>query len=250
LVTPWTGMFVPARRPMDNMAAGWDRPMEDEFALANLGAPTPYLSMMFPNHGEKYPDYLSLRNVPAREREAWKWALVRFFKRLSLVDHRRIVIKSPGHTARVRTLLELFPKAKFIHISRDPYALYFSTLKLWQSLNTEEGLHAVRDDSWLGASVIESLKRMYDAYLDDRPLLDEDQLIELRYEDLVADPKGQLRAIYQRLSLGDFDRVEPALDEHLRDVRNYRPNRHRMDDATRQMIRDEWDVYFDEFGYE
>ena len=53
LVTPWTGLFVPERRPMDNMAAGWDRPMEDEFALENLGVPTPYLSMMFPNRGPR-----------------------------------------------------------------------------------------------------------------------------------------------------------------------------------------------------
>jgi hypothetical protein len=159
-VTPWSGMFVPERRPMDNMAAGWDRPMEDEFALANLGALTPYLSMMFPNRGEKYAEYLSLRDVPLAEREAWKRDLLQFIKRLSLDDPRRIVIKSPPHTARVRLLLEMFPQAKFVHIARDPQAIYSSTIKLWQALNTEEGLQAVRDDSWLGHSVVESLKRM------------------------------------------------------------------------------------------
>src|SRR5262249_18962829 len=34
--------FAPRRRPMDNMAAGWDRPQEDEFALCLLGLPSPY----------------------------------------------------------------------------------------------------------------------------------------------------------------------------------------------------------------
>ena len=33
---------------------------------------------------------------------------------------KRIVLKSPAHTARVRVLLELFPKARFVHIIRDP----------------------------------------------------------------------------------------------------------------------------------
>jgi hypothetical protein len=249
-VTPWSGFFVPARRPMDNMAAGWDRPMEDEFALANLGAPTPYLSMMFPNRGEKYAEYLTLRDIPRSAREAWKRELMQFLRRLSLGDDRRIVVKSPGHTARVRTLLEMFPKARFVHIARDPYSLYSSTVRLWQSLNDVEGLHSVKDDRWVGPHVIESLRRMYDAYLEDRQLLGDDQLVELRYEDLIDDPKAQLRSIYERLNLGDFLRVEPALDAHLADVKNYRTNRHSMDDATRALIRAAWGRYFDEFGYE
>jgi hypothetical protein len=250
-VTPWTGVFVPARRPMDNMAAGWERPQEDEFALGNLGAPTPYLSMMFPNRGEKYSEYLSLRDLSIAERDAWKRELLQFIKRLSLADNRRIVIKSPGHTARVRTLLEMFPNARFVHIARDPYALYPSTMSLWHSLNELQGLQAVRDERWLGPAVLDSLRRMYDAYLEDRLLLRADQLVELRYEDLIDDPKAQLRLIYERLQLGDFGRVGPALDEHLAEVQNYRTNRHRdMDDVTRQMIRDQWSRYFEEFGYE
>jgi hypothetical protein len=249
-IKPWTGFFMPERRPMDNMAAGWDRPQEDEFALANLGAPTPYLSMMFPNRGEQYAEYLSLRELTPKQREAWKRQLLQFVKRLSLDDKRRIVIKSPGHTARVRTLLEMFPAAKFVHIARDPYALFRSTVSLWQALNAEEGLQAVKDDRWVGPSVIDALRRMYEAYLEDRELLQAGQLVELRYEDLVENPKGQVRTIYERLQLGDFARVEPALDEHLSEVRDYRTNRHRVDDTTRELIRREWARYFEEFGYE
>jgi hypothetical protein len=249
-VVPWIDVFVPDQRPMDNMAAGWDRPMEDEFALQSLGVPTPYLSAMFPNRGEVYPEYLSLREVPALEREKWKHELMQFCKRVALRDNRRLVIKSPAHTARVRTLLEMFPDAKFVHISRDPYALYRSTIGLWRSLNAEEGLQAVRDESWVAPFVLNSLRRMYDAYLEDRELLGEDQLVELRYEELVEDPKLQMRNIYQQLALGDFSRVEPALDEHLAEVKNYRTNRHSMDDETRERIRSEWSRYFEEFGYE
>jgi hypothetical protein len=248
-IVPWIGVFVPERRPMDNMAAGWDRPMEDEFALQSLGVPTPYLCAMFPDRGDVYPEYLSLRDVPERDREHWKHELLTFCKRLAYRDNRRIVIKSPAHTARVRTLLEMFPDAKFVHISRDPYALYRSTVGLWRSLNAEEGLQVARDESWIGPFVIDSLHRMYDAYLEDRELLGEDQLIELRYEDLVADPEGQLRAVYERLNLGDFERVKPALDAHLHEVRNYRKNRHSMDPEVQERIRVEWARYFEEFGY-
>jgi hypothetical protein len=249
-ITPWSGFLVPVRRPMDNMAAGWSRPQEDEFALGNLGAPTPYLSMMFPNRGAKYVDYLTLRDLPPRRREAWKHQLEQFLRRLATIDNRRVVLKSPAHTARVRTLLEMFPTARFVHISRDPYALFRSTVALWHSLNELQGLQAVRDQSWVEANVIDSLRRMYDAYLADRELLSDDQLVELRYEDLIDDPKTQLRGIYDRLRLGDFSRVEPALDAHLADVQNYRTNRHTIDDASRETIRQQWARYFEEFGYE
>lgn len=248
-LVPWIGVFVPERRPMDNMAAGWDRPMEDEFALQSLGVPTPYLSTMFPNRGEAYPEYLTLRDLSPAQRESWKRELLQFCKRLTFQDNRRIVIKSPAHTARVRTLLEMFPDAKFIHISRDPYALFRSTLGLWRSLNAEEGLQAVRDDKWLEEFVIDSLRRMYDAYLEDRSLLPANQLVELSYEELVEDPKSQLRSIYERLELGDFARVESALDDHLADVKNYRTNRHSIDDESSERIRREWARYFEEFGY-
>ena len=249
-VVPCIGIFVPERRPMDNMAAGWERPMEDEFALQSLGVPTPYLSTMFPNRGEAYPEYLTLRDLPEGERERWKRELLQFCKRVALRDNRRIVIKSPAHTARVKTLLEMFPNAKFIHIARDPYALYRSTLSLWRSLNSEEGLQTIRRDEWLPEFVLDSLERMYDAYLADRELLGENQLVELRYEELIEDPKAQLRGIYERLDLGDFSRVEGAIDDHLVEVKNYRPNRHTHDDATSENLRRRWWRYFKEFGYE
>ena len=38
---PLLKVLLPRRRPMDNMAAGWDRPQEDEFALCNMGGPFP-----------------------------------------------------------------------------------------------------------------------------------------------------------------------------------------------------------------
>lgn len=249
-VTPWTEFLLPARRPMDNMATGWNRPQEDEFALLNLGVPSPYLSMLFPNRGEAYPEYLSLRELPEAQRRRWRGELLQFLKRLALDDPRRVVIKSPAHTARVRTLLEMFPDAKFVHLARDPHALFSSTVSLWRSLNEVQGLQAVRDQQWLRPSVIDSLKRMYDAYFEDRLALGDDQLVELRYEDLVDDPKRQLEEIYGRLDLGDFSRAATAIDAHLSDVKSYRTNRHELDEPTHDLVRREWATYFREFGYE
>src|SRR5947209_16325342 len=41
LLRRYVNWILPERRIMDNMAVGWGRPQEDEFALALLGAPSP-----------------------------------------------------------------------------------------------------------------------------------------------------------------------------------------------------------------
>lgn len=248
-LAPLTSMLIPSRRPMDNMAAGWRRPQEDEFALCNLGVPTPYLSMLFPRRGEAYPEYLDLRSLEPSQRQSWGNALHQFFKRVTFRDPRRIVVKSPPHTARVRTLRELYPNAKFVHIVRDPYDLFVSTMGLWKSLNEVQRMQGLGDQAWVEEYVLGSLDRMYAAYEEDRKQLAENQIVELRYEDLVRDPLSCVRKLYAELELGEFSRVEPAVVEHLAAVKNYHPNHYELADEKREMVRQRWAGYFERYGY-
>lgn len=248
-LAPLTSKLIPRRRPMDNMAAGWRRPQEDEFALCNLGIPTPYLSMLFPQRGPAEPDYLDLRELTSEQRQEWCAALETFFRRVTLRDPRRIVVKSPPHTARVRTLQQMFPQAKFVHIVRDPFELFISTIGLWKSLNEVQRMQVLGDQSWVEDFVLSSLERMYDAFEEDRKLLTEDQLVELRYEDLVEDPVTCIREIYDQLQLGDFSQFQSALEQHLADVKNYRKNRYEIPEEKYELVRRRWAKYIEQYGY-
>ena len=248
-LTPWSSALLPSRRPMDNMAAGWQRPQEDEFALGNLGVPTPYSSMMFPQQGPASSEYLDLHDLAPQELANWKHELMRFFQRITFRDKRRIVVKSPPHTARVGTLLEMFPEAKFVHIVRDPYELYQSTINLWKSLNEVQRLHALGDQAWIEEYVLSSHERMYDAFERDRQQLREDQLVEMHYEDLVDEPAEQLRQVYQQLDLGEFSRVESPVESYLSEVKNYRRNSYELPDEKRELVRRRWSGYFERYGY-
>ena len=56
-----------------------------------------------------------------------------FLKGVSLLaGGRPLVLKSPGHSLRVAALRQILPGARFIHIVRDPTAVYSSTIRLWQ----------------------------------------------------------------------------------------------------------------------
>lgn len=122
---------MPAKRVMDNMALGFDRPQEDELALVALGVPSPMWWLAYPGEA-KGRAYLTLRDIPARERERWA-RVFRGFLRLLTYRHQAkpLVLKSPPHTARLAMLARMFPKARFLHIVRDPYAVFASTIHLW-----------------------------------------------------------------------------------------------------------------------
>jgi hypothetical protein len=254
----WTEWFLPSMirwmlpstRPMDAMSAGWDRPQEDEFALVNLGVPSPYLAWAFPNHGPVSDEYLDLRSLSASEREAWKRTWREFVQRLALLGDRRIVLKSPTHTARVRTILEVFPDAKFVHIVRDPLVLFPSTVRLWKSLSEVQGFQHLHDDAgWIEGHVLDTFVRMYECFEQDRELVPPGRLVDVRYEDLVADPVGQMREIYRRLGLGDFAAVEPAIHEYALNSRHYKTNKYTLPPEVADRVRGRWAPYFQRYGY-
>lgn len=245
-----TSWLLPATRPMDDVQAGWDRPQEDEFALANLGLPSPYLCWAFPNHGPVADEYLDLVSLPEAEREHWKRVWFDFIQRIALVNNRRIVLKSPTHTARVKTILEVFPDAKFIHIVRDPLVIFPSTVRLWRSLCEVQGLQDMHEPvNWIETSVLDTFVRMYERFEKDRELISRGQLIDVRYEDLAADPVGELRNIYEQLDLGDFQRAEPAVRAFARKKRDYRRNQYDLPPEVVERVRRRWAPYFQRYGY-
>jgi hypothetical protein len=247
-VARWLGFVLPDRRPMDNMKAGWDRPQEDEFALCSLGVPSTYRTMAFPNRPPQYLNYLDLGNVSEEQLTRWRAALQWFLRRVMLRDPRRMILKSPTHTARVKLLAEAFPGAKFVHIVRDPYVLFASTLRMWHSLNQVQGLQVTREER-TEAYVLECFDRMYRKYWRERSTVGEDQLCEVRYEDVIADPLGQMRSIYDQLGLGGFEAMAPRIESYFADRSDYRTNRYEIPAGTRAMLTQRWGDYLREYGY-
>lgn len=225
------------------------RVQEDEIAYAVLTQLSPYMDWMFPRSEASYDRYLTFRDADPDEVATWSTALVRFLKALTFKHDRPLILKSPPHTARVRLLLRLFPDARFVHIRRDPYAVFVSTIGLLKSLHPVFRLH--RGPKKIDTeAVLQTYKTMYDAYFDDAPLVPRGQLIEVAYEDLERDPLGQLRTIYDGISLGDFDEVRPAMEAYLASVADYQKNRHRpLDDATRERVADVCSRSFKAWGY-
>ena len=252
LVTGWLlprmKFLLPAQRPMDNMEAGWDRPQEDEFALCNLGVPSPYATMAFPNNAPQFSEYLDFDGVSEADLQRWRRAFMDFLKRVTFKRPKRIVLKSPPHTGRIKVLAEMFPEARFVHIVRDPIAIFPSTVKLWKTLYYYQGLQ-VPDYVGLEEYVFECFERMYESFETHRNAIAPERFFELRYEDLVQDPVGRLQAIYDHFGLTGFDDVAPKLEQYQKQHRDYKTNRFQIDEALRQKIIRRWGPYMQKHGY-
>jgi omega-hydroxy-beta-dihydromenaquinone-9 sulfotransferase len=255
LLTEWCMLkfgwwLMPRHRPMDNMEAGFDRPQEDEFALLTLGAPTPYLRMAFPNHPPPYMEFLDMQGVDPVDLERFEKALTHFVKLLTFHLGKQVLLKSPPHTGRVEVLSRMFPGAKFLHITRNPYSLYSSTVRLWKSLDDVQGLHWPPRPVGLEEYVFECLERMYGGFEKQRQGIPPGRIYDIRYEDLVKDPVAKLSEVYRELDLGDFSAVQPKIEAHVAGQKNYKTNKHELDESLKRQIRERWSLYFERYGYE
>ena len=247
-IRPCLGLLLPSRRPIDNMAAGWSRPQEDEFALCNMGLPSPYLTIVFPNHPPQNQEYLDMKGVGPESLKRWQEGLNWFLRCITLQTPKRIVLKSPAHTSRIKVLLDLFPDARFVHIVRDPYVIFPSTMNLWKRLYRDQGLQIPTYEG-LEEHVFQSMLRMYEAFDEQRPLISAGRFSEVRYEDLVRDPLGQMQRIYDDLELDDFQSVRPALEAHLAGLKDYKTNRYEITPQMREEISRRWGTVIEKYGY-
>jgi len=249
LIERWLNFIMPRNRPMDNMQMGFQKPQEDEFALSNMGQPSTYLRMAFPNHDFTDNDYLDLRELSPEELAQWKATLDQFLKMVTLQEDKPLILKSPTHTGRIAFLAEMFPEAKFIHIARDPYDVYPSSIRLWQTMDEVQSLQVSKNVDY-SEYVFRSFERMYDAYNDGVKNVAPDRICQTRYEDMVRDPVGELGRIYAELDIADYDQVRPRIEAATEESKNYKKNQHQMDDETRREVNRRWGDYFERYGYE
>ncbi|MFL5845697.1 MAG: sulfotransferase family protein [Solirubrobacteraceae bacterium] len=98
--------------------------------------------------------------------------------------------KRPGYAGFIELMFELYPDAQFVNLVRDPRGAVASQLPLgWDKPGTEL---ASSFATW------ETSIQRVDAFA---PKLRPDQLIDVRFEDLVRDPLGEIRKVCEWATL-------------------------------------------------
>ncbi len=249
LFRPWVKYLLPKKRPMDNMEVGLDRPQEDEFALCVLGSPSPYLDIMFPNVPPIDEKFLTLRDITDQQRKKWLDILEYFLKALTVVEYKTVILKSPPHTARIKTILERFPDSKFIHLHRDPYTLFPSTCRLWMTMAQTHGLQHPKGIG-LEEKVLGDFEKMYATFFEDISQLKSNQFIDISYDDLVREPVSILAKIYGQLELEDFQEAKGHFEEFAASQKAYKKNKFEISPDLAEKITQRWGNYIKQYGYQ
>lgn len=203
-------------RGMDRVQINWLSPEEDDFALALLTATGPWISRLFRRSYTERGQTLTF-DYAEGETKLWQNALREFTRKLVWRTGRPLVLKSPLHTGRVPRLLELFPRARFITIFRDPRAQLRSAIDIPKSTKEWGALQNAPDVAQAGtvpqrqASIQHILLQRY---FDARDQIPNGQLVELTYEELVGDPLRTLRDLHQSLELPGGDQLQDRLAQN------------------------------------
>ncbi len=242
---------LPEKRPMDNLEMGTTLPYEEEYAIANLSPYSFYHAWYFPRSINRYfKRYVLYEGVNSDVIEKWKQIYLYFLKKITYKHKgKQLIIKSLVNTAKIQHLLELFPDAKFIHQYRNPYEVYMSTWRLYNSILPLFSFQHI-DPEEFDKSILTIYKRIYEKYHQEKKLIPKENLIELPYEEFTKNPMQTLEKIYSQFGIPGFETAKPAFENYIKKHAVYERNHYTITEQTKKKVYQEWKEIFKEFGYD
>jgi hypothetical protein len=244
-------IFVPGKRPQDAVKVTLDDPAEEEQPFSTMTTRSAIHSFWFPQNKSYFTKYHLFENISEEEKNIWKKDYLYLLKNIAYYSKkRRLILKNPHNTGRVKELLELFPDAKFIFIHRDPYTVFRSTKKLYNRMISSQMLQHYSQRE-IEKSILEDNARILQKYLRERALIPKGQLIEIGFDELENKPMETMERIYKDLDLPDFKEARPAMQNYLDSVKQYKRNKYRpLPSAKLKKLNSAWNCWFEEFAYE
>ena len=251
ILKPVVAASLPAKRPMDDVLMGADLPQEEEYALGGISVYSYYNGWIFPQNMQQYNRYVWLDDVSHEVVSDFKRKYLYLIKKASVKHHgRRLLLKNPSNTARVKILLEMFPDAKFVHITRNPYHQFLSMVRFMKMVIPLYCVQVPPPFDVVEDSLLEMYKHMYQKYFSERRLIPKGNLVELRYEDFISDPLSEVRKVYKGLGLDGFDDVQRMFEAYILSQSEIHLASYDLSDEIREKVYSRLSFVFENFGYE
>lgn len=228
-----------------------DSPSEIEIALTTMISPTSlHWGHIFPNDAWEYFDkYLFFDTATKTDINQWKRDYHYLIKKTSLQNNgRRLLIKSPGNTSRTNKLLEAYPDAQFIFIHRNPYDVFYSNKKLWNTLLNNLALQDFGKEQ-IEEEILNVYKKLMTRYLEQRSNIPDGQLTEIRFEDFVSQPVRIINEMYEKFDLNGFERAEPYFRQFLDQKTEGKSSNYQYESHIIEKINAQWEFAFKQWNY-
>lgn len=174
----------------------------DEAALAVLTGFSPCLLAVQPECVESIRPYWDLSLLSPREQRCWQRNYLAWAQRVSGGSERTLVLNSPLSAVRLPLVLEAFPDARFVHLVRHPFEVWSNLRARLPALLADHALSIPQgpDASVLAELISWSQEFTHVVYQRDKRMIPAGRLLELRYENLISDPRHELERIYGHLA--------------------------------------------------
>jgi hypothetical protein len=206
----------------NNTILNLSEPAEEERLLMNKGSAfTDYWRFVFPLCWHQWKTSSQLMQNSSYHKK-WKKEYMHLLKLASFTNkQKQLALKSPPNTERIKYLLEIFPDAKFVYISRNPYHVFYSTCNLWQKGIKKFCLQEISDEQ-IEEIVFDEYTRLLDEYEKYKHLIPQGNLVEVSFEELEANALNVLQHIYFELNLTGFKQAEKNFIKKLHQENSYK----------------------------
>ena len=123
------------------------------------------------------------------------------------------VLKTPCHLMWLDVLLEVFPDALLVHTHRDPATVLASVSSLMTTMRSSVSRRV--DPRRIGPEQLDAWTWGMERVMAVRDRLPADRVVDVRYEDTVADPVGTVQRVYRHLGLDLTPSVSVAVEGYL-----------------------------------
>jgi hypothetical protein len=198
---------------------------------------------------EQFRKYVMFEDIPESELNAWKEDLVFLIRKISLANNnKQLVLKSPPQTARIKLLLSLYPKAKFIFIHRNPYEVYLSNKQFWKVTRSIYAVGSMKSVD-VNSIILDTYARITNRYLQERDLVPAGQLVEIPYEDLIQHPMESMRKIYEAIHLDDFGYCENKMRSFVEGQKSFVRLKHEIPPGEKDLVTGKLEPFLRHWNY-
>lgn len=230
-------LMLPETRPGDNMKFDFSFPQEEEIALGNLQPISFYNFFYFPNDiAEFIETSLFFKNISEEEKARWEQAYIRLIKvALFNTNGKQFISKNPPNTFRIKQLLNMFPKARFVYIHRNTYETMYSYQRF---------IHAVHDgikyqnynNEKHEFQLVKLYKQMLETYNETKVLIPDGQLVDVKFEHFENNKMEEVARIYDVLSLEGLDKAMPYMKNYVHEIGAFKRSDHKLNKEFVKLI--------------
>ena len=149
----------------------------------------------------------------------------RFLQVLESFDRpHRWLLKDPGHIGRLSEILASYPDASFIQIHRDPVETIPSICSLTEK--TRSPFTKEIDKNEIGQKTLSYWKESLAKGEKDKSFISKDKFINVKFDDFIVDPIGEIKKIYLGLNLDLNKETEKKMLDFVNEFKKGEKTRH------------------------